>query len=122
MRNKRFLYASSAATYGSGEHGYVDDEPAMHTLSPLNMYGFSKHLFDLWILKKRLHSWCHGFKFFNVFGPNEYHKGDMRSMVHKGYQQIKEKGTIRLFKSYNDAYADGEQRRDFIYIEDIAQI
>jgi ADP-L-glycero-D-manno-heptose 6-epimerase len=117
-KKKRFIYASSAATYGNGEHGYSDDDLLTPRLRPLNMYGYSKHAFDLWVLKNKLETRFVGLKFFNVYGPNEYHKDDMRSMVNKGYQQIKETGKIRLFKSYNVNYADGEQKRDFIYVKD----
>jgi len=120
--NKQFLYASSAATYGAGEHGYSDKDDITVSLVPLNMYGYSKHAFDVWVLKNNLQKKVVGFKFFNVFGPNEYHKGDMRSMVHKGYHQIKTNGTIRLFKSYKKEYADGEQKRDFIYVKDAVEI
>ena len=115
---RRFVYASSAATYGGGEQGYSDDDRSTTTLRPLNMYGFSKHAFDLWLLKNRTQDRCAGLKFFNVFGPNEYHKGDMRSMVHKGYQQIERTGRIALFRSHRPDYRDGEQKRDFIYVKD----
>lgn len=119
---KRFLYASSAATYGAGEHGYSDADNAAQKLRPLNMYGYSKHLFDLWVLSRNLQKRFVGFKFFNVYGPNESHKDDMRSVVHKGYHQIKETGKIRLFKSYHPKYADGEQRRDFVYVKDAVDV
>ena len=119
---KRFLYASSAATYGAGEHGYSDDDTITASLIPLNIYGYSKQAFDVWVLKNNLQKTFVGFKFFNVFGPNEYHKGDMRSMVHKGYQQIKKNGAIRLFKSYKKEYADGEQKRDFVYVKDAVEV
>lgn len=118
----RYIYASSAATYGDGEQGYSDNDTDTPQLKPLNMYGYSKHAFDLWVLKNKLQTKIVGLKFFNVYGPNEYHKGDMRSMVHKGYQQIKQKGKIRLFKSYRDGYKDGEQKRDFIYIKDAVEM
>ena len=107
--NVRFLYASSAATYGSGERGYSDDDKLIPKLKPLNPYGQSKHDFDLWILENHLQKQVAGFKFFNVFGPNEYHKGHMRSLIHKGYEQIKKQGKMRLFKSYRLEYPDGEQ-------------
>lgn len=116
-RNIRFLYASSAATYGAGAHGY--DDGIFHLLQPLNMYGYSKHLFDLWVLRNNLDKKFVGIKFFNVFGPNEYHKGDMASVIFKSYHQVLQTGTIRLFKSYKAEYADGEQKRDFIYVKDI---
>lgn len=115
---KRFLYASSGATYGAGELGYSDNDELTPKLVPLNVYGYSKHLFDLWVLKHKLEKEFVGFKFFNVFGPNEYHKDDMRSMIHKGYGQIKETGKINLFKSHKSDYKDGEQKRDFIYVKD----
>ena len=118
----RFIYASSAATYGSGESGYKDDEENLDSLKPLNMYGYSKHLFDLWAKREEILDEIVGLKFFNVFGPNEYHKGDMRSVVHKAFGQIKESGKVKLFKSYKDEYADGEQKRDFIYIKDAVEM
>jgi len=114
----RFVYASSAATYGGGEQGYSDDDRTTPALRPLNMYGYSKHAFDMWLLKNGAQECCAGLKFFNVFGPNEYHKGDMRSMVHKGYEQIRRDGRIALFRSHRPDYADGEQKRDFLYIKD----
>lgn len=115
-RNIRFLYASSAATYGNGGSGYSDAE--FDALEPLNMYGFSKHLFDRWVLRNGLHTRFVGLKYFNVFGPNEYHKGTMASLVAKAYRQVVETGTIQLFKSYHPSYADGEQKRDFVYVKD----
>jgi ADP-L-glycero-D-manno-heptose 6-epimerase len=117
-RNIRFIYASSAATYGKGEAGYSDTGD-YQALRPLNMYGYSKHLFDLWLLKNTVQSCSVGLKFFNVFGPNEYHKGDMASLVYKAYLQIKEKGFITLFKSAHPDYADGEFKRDFVYVNDV---
>ncbi len=117
----RFIYASSGATYGDGSKGFSDDEGYLENLSPLNMYGFSKHLFDLWAKKNGLFSKKYGvvgLKYFNVFGPNEYHKEDMRSFVIKAYHQIKNFSKVRLFKSYLPEYKDGEQLRDFIYIKD----
>jgi len=119
---KRLIYASSAATYGAGEQGYSDDEAAIPKLKPLNLYGLSKQVFDLWVLENKLQKKLTGFKFFNVYGPNEYHKDEMRSMVHKGYQQIKQTGKIRLFKSYKPEFADGEQKRDFIYVKDAVEV
>ncbi|MCA6069520.1 MAG: ADP-glyceromanno-heptose 6-epimerase [Endomicrobium sp.] len=113
-----FIYASSAATYGDGEVGYDDDISKLINLSPLNMYGFSKHMFDLWLLNNNYISKVAGIKFFNVFGPNEYHKGDMRSVVCKSYDEVADNSLIKLFKSYNENYSDGEQRRDFIYVKD----
>jgi len=114
----RFIYASSAATYGSGEEGYNDDESKFDRLRPLNMYGYSKHLFDLWIRRNAMTDKVVGLKYFNVYGPNEYHKGDMRSVVHKAFEQIRDKGRVSLFKSYRSDFKDGEQKRDFIYVKD----
>lgn len=118
-RNIRFIYASSGATYGAGERGY--DDRVYESLRPLNMYGYSKHLFDLWTIRNGLDSKFVGLKFFNVFGPNEYHKGDMASLVYKAFGQITERGSLRLFKSHRPEYADGEQQRDFIYVKDACQ-
>ena len=116
--NVRFIYASSAATYGDGSAGFKDDEENLETLCPLNMYGYSKHAFDLWARRSRLLDRIVGLKYFNVFGPNEYHKGHMRSFIVKAFEQINAEGTVRLFKSYEGDYADGEQVRDFIYVKD----
>ncbi|MDZ4745299.1 MAG: ADP-glyceromanno-heptose 6-epimerase [bacterium] len=115
----RFIYASSAATYGDGSRGYSD---ATIDLKPLNMYGFSKHLFDCWIRDQHLDTHCVGLKFFNVFGPNEQHKGTMASMVYKAVQQIRATGEVRLFKSSDAAFADGGQMRDFIYVNDVCRV
>ncbi len=120
--DKRFLYASSAATYGAGELGYSDNDEISPRLRPLNEYGRSKQIFDLWVLENKLQEKLVGFKFFNVYGPNEYHKADMRSMVNKGYHQIKETGKLRLFKSHKRGYGDGQQKRDFIYIKDALEM
>ncbi|MFH1867989.1 MAG: ADP-glyceromanno-heptose 6-epimerase [Candidatus Omnitrophota bacterium] len=119
---KRFLYASSAATYGAGEKGYSDKDEVTPALKPLNPYGDSKQQFDMWVLENKLQDKVTGFKFFNVYGPNEYHKDDMRSMVNKGYHQIKKTGSLRLFKSHKPDYKDGEQRRDFIYVKDANEV
>src|SRR3990167_8529159 len=116
--NLRFIYASSAATYGDGSLGFDDSESGIYHLRPLNMYGYSKAMFDLWAVKKGMLSKIVGLKYFNVYGPNEYHKGDMRSVVHKAFEQIRDEGYVRLFKSKNPAYKDGEQMRDFIYVKD----
>lgn len=118
-----FVYASSAATYGAGEHGYKDDHELVKKLEPLNPYGVSKNEFDKWALEQEDQPpyWV-GLKFFNVYGPNEYHKERMASMVFHGYNQIKKTGKMRLFKSHRDDYKDGEQLRDFIYVEDIAKL
>lgn len=118
----RFVYASSGATYGMGENGYDDAHEKLSTLRPLNMYGYSKHLFDLWALEHGLLDTIVGVKFFNVFGPNEAHKGDMRSMVLRAYEQIKATGKVRLFKSTTPQYPDGGQMRDFIYIKDCVEV
>ncbi|MGI6680612.1 MAG: ADP-glyceromanno-heptose 6-epimerase [Bdellovibrionota bacterium] len=120
----RFIYASSGATYGAGEAGYDDfqDEKSLLTLKPLNPYGFSKHLFDIWAARNKAFSSIAGLKFFNVFGPNEYHKGDMASMVKKSYETIKETGKVKLFKSYDPRFKDGESVRDFVYIKDVVEV
>src|ERR1035438_999860 len=118
----RFIYASSAATYGDGSMGYSDDDAVTPTLLPLNMYGYSKHMFDLWALKTGALKQIAGLKYFNVFGPYEDHKGDMKSVVAKSYLQIKQQGRVRLFKSYNPQYADGEQMRDFVYVKDAVAV
>jgi ADP-L-glycero-D-manno-heptose 6-epimerase len=114
----RFIYASSAATYGDGSKGFSDNEEKIHELRPLNMYGHSKQLFDLWAQRAGLFQKIVGLKYFNVFGPNEYHKADMRSFVLKAFEQIKDTGKVGLFKSHNPKYADGEYLRDFIYVKD----
>ncbi len=116
----RFLYASSAATYGDGAAGMSDTAGDLHRFRPLNMYGYSKQLFDLHLFGGRTPAPADvvGLKYFNVFGPNEDHKGDMRSLVHKAYGQIVATGTVRLFQSHHPDYRDGEQRRDFLYVKD----
>jgi ADP-L-glycero-D-manno-heptose 6-epimerase len=114
----RFIYASSAATYGDGGKSFVDDEGKICELRPLNMYGYSKQLFDLWARRKGLLKKIAGLKYFNVFGPNEYHKADMRSFVLKAFEQIKASGRVGLFKSHDPKYTDGEYMRDFIYVKD----
>ena len=116
--NIRFIYASSAATYGDGSAGFSDNEKKIDRLKPLNMYGYSKQLFDLWARRAGLLKEIVGLKYFNVFGPNEYHKADMRSFILKAFEQINSKGKVGLFKSYNPEYADGEYVRDFIYVKD----
>ncbi len=116
--NIRFIYASSAATYGDGSASFSDDQEKIENLRPLNMYGYSKHLFDLWARRTGLLKKLVGLKYFNVFGPNEYHKADMRSFCIKAFEQITSTGKVRLFKSYKPEYADGEQKRDFIYVKD----
>ena len=122
-----FIYASSAATYGNGSVGYGDNESELDKLSPLNAYGYSKHFFDRWVqleLSKNQPTppqWC-GLKFFNVYGPNEYHKGRMASVVLHSFNQFKETNQIKLFKSEHPSYADGMQVRDFIYVKDAVKI
>jgi ADP-L-glycero-D-manno-heptose 6-epimerase len=116
--NVRFIYASSAATYGDGSKGYMDDESKLEILRPLNGYGYSKHLFDLWVKNNNFLDKVVGLKYFNVYGPNEYHKKDMRSVVCKCFEQIKATGKSRLFKSSVKEIQDGEQKRDFIYVKD----
>ena len=114
----RFIYASSAATYGAGENGYSDDESRLEILKPLNLYGDSKQKFDLWAQAQGAFKNLVGLKYFNVYGPNEYHKQDMQSMVRKGFLQLRDTGKLRLFKSYKSEYSDGDQERDFLYIKD----
>lgn len=124
-RGIRFIYASSAATYGAGEHGYADDPAILSRLRPLNPYAFSKHAFDLWALRHGAFAGpgaITGLKYFNIFGPREDHKGDMRSMVLKAFEQIQATGAVRLFRSHRPEFADGDQRRDFLYVDDAAAI
>ena len=121
-RGVRFVYASSAATYGDGSQGYSDADTATPTLMPLNMYGMSKQLFDLWALRNGVLGRIAGLKYFNVYGPGEDHKGDMRSVVHKAYHQIRETGAVKLFRSYRQDYPDGEQVRDFVYVKDAVDL
>lgn len=119
VRNKVYLCcASSAATYGAGELGFSDDDRLTPKLKPLNPYGQSKLDFDIWTLKHGLEKKITSFRFFNVYGPNEYHKGTMRSLVHKGFGQIQAEGKLRLFKSYKKEFPDGGQKRDFVYVKD----
>ena len=118
----RFIYASSAATYGDGSQGFSDSEKSIESLRPLNPYAFSKQLFDLWLLRSNNLDKVAGLKFFNVFGPNEYHKGDMLSVVYKACKQIQETGKVQLFRSYKDGYKDGEQKRDFVYVKDCCDV
>lgn len=118
-----YIYASSAATYGDGNFGYSDSNLTTQKLRPINKYGFSKHIFDLWALKQKHKPpfWA-GLKFFNVYGPNEYHKGGQASVVFHAYPQVKEKGTLNLFKSYRKGIAHGDQKRDFVYIKDVVSV
>lgn len=118
----RFIYASSAATYGDGTKGFSDDHGTIHELKPINMYGYSKQLFDLWVLRNKLEGKIAGIKFFNVFGPNEYHKTDMTSVIFKAFYQIRETGKVRLFQSYLPQYPDGGQLRDFVYVKDCIDV
>jgi ADP-L-glycero-D-manno-heptose 6-epimerase len=121
-RSIPLVYASSAATYGAGELGYRDDHEIVSDLKPLNPYGKSKNVFDQWVLDNDSLPHWYGLKFFNVYGPNEYHKGRMASVVYHAFNQIKATGGMKLFKSHNSAYADGEQLRDFIYVKDICRV
>lgn len=118
----RFVYASSAATYGDGAQGMDDHSADLAKLRPLNMYGYSKHLFDLHAQHAGWLDRIVGVKYFNVFGPNEDHKGDMRSLVNKAYQQIQATGKVNLFKSHHPDYNDGEQMRDFLYVKDAVEM
>ncbi|MGJ8644220.1 MAG: ADP-glyceromanno-heptose 6-epimerase [Luteolibacter sp.] len=115
---RRFVYASSAATYGDGDMGMDDSFEDLEKYRPLNMYGYSKHLFDLHAKRRGWLDKIVGLKYFNVFGPNEDHKGDMRSVVHKASSQIRDTGKVQLFKSYHPDYPDGGQKRDFVYVKD----
>ncbi|MCB9091151.1 MAG: ADP-glyceromanno-heptose 6-epimerase [Halobacteriovoraceae bacterium] len=121
-RNIPFYYASSAATYGAGEQGYNDNHESIPRLRPLNKYGYSKQLFDEYVLKSKNKPelWM-GYKYFNVFGPNEYHKESMVSVVYRAFQQIGEDGKVKLFKSHRDDFHDGEQKRDFVYVMDVVK-
>ncbi len=127
-KKKRFIYASSAATYGNGENDFIDNDSSnyLSELLPLNVYGWSKHIVDKFVANKTkmniTPAQCVGLKFFNVYGPNENHKGEMRSIALKIYQKIKKKSEVRLFKSHNPEYKDGEQLRDFIYVKDVVDI
>ncbi len=117
------VYASSAATYGGGEFGYDDEHSLSEKLQPLNPYGISKNEFDKWALKqeKKPYFWA-GLKFFNVYGPNEYHKGRMASVILHSFNQIQEKGAVKLFRSHHSNYKDGEQLRDFVYVKDVVNV
>jgi ADP-L-glycero-D-manno-heptose 6-epimerase len=117
------VYASSAATYGLGENGYDDNEALIPQLKPLNPYGDSKNEFDKWALEqeKRPFFWA-GLKFFNVYGPNEYHKGRMASVIFHAFNQIEKTGGMKLFRSHNPEFKDGEQMRDFIYVKDVVEV
>jgi len=122
----RLIYASSGATYGDGSQGYQDDESALDALRPLNAYGWSKHLFDRWAVAHAARGnapaqWV-GLKFFNVYGPNEYHKGSMASVIYHAFGQAEREGRVKLFKSYRPDVADGDQRRDFVYVKDCVDV
>ena len=123
MHNIPLVYASSAATYGEGELGYDDSHDIIEQLQPLNPYGISKNEFDKWVLHQDCHPpfWA-GLKFFNVYGPNEYHKARMASVIFHSYNQIKKNGTVKLFRSHKEGYEDGEQLRDFIYVKDVIAV
>ena len=117
------VYASSAATYGGGEHGYNDDHSVIENLAPLNPYGISKNEFDKWVLKQEQQPlfWA-GLKFFNVYGPNEYHKGRMASVIFHAFNQIGNTGQMKLFRSHNPDFKDGGQMRDFVYVKDVVEV
>ena len=123
INNIPLVYASSAATYGEGELGYSDDHDIIEQLHPLNPYGISKNEFDKWVLHQEDHPpfWA-GLKFFNVYGPNEYHKARMASVIFHSFNQIKENGKVKLFKSHKAGYEDGEQLRDFVYVKDVIEV
>lgn len=121
-RDARFVYASSAATYGDGAQGMDDKVDNLSSLRPLNMYGYSKHLFDVYAQHAGILNQIVGVKYFNVYGPNEDHKADMRSLVNKAYQQILATGKVQLFKSHKPEYKDGEQMRDFLYVKDAVEM
>jgi ADP-L-glycero-D-manno-heptose 6-epimerase len=123
MYNIPLVYASSAATYGLGEFGYKDDHDVIPKLKPLNPYGDSKNDFDIWALNQEDEPpfWA-GLKFFNVYGPNEYHKGRMASVIFHAYHQIEKNSSMKLFRSHNPSYRDGEQLRDFIYVKDVVNV
>ncbi|MBN1820903.1 MAG: ADP-glyceromanno-heptose 6-epimerase [Prolixibacteraceae bacterium] len=121
--NIPFVYASSAATYGNGDMGFSDKHEGMNKLKPLNLYAWSKHDFDIWALnQKETPSFWAGLKFFNVYGPNEYHKGDMASVVLHAFNKIKDSGEMKLFRSHRPDIKDGEQKRDFIHVDDITEV
>ncbi len=121
-REARFVTASSAATYGDGSRGFDDDPAALDALRPLNMYALTKHLFDLWLRRQGLLDRVASLKFFNVFGPNEYHKGEMRSVVCKAFEKIKATGGLKLFRSDRPDYPDGGQKRDFVFVKDCVEV
>jgi ADP-L-glycero-D-manno-heptose 6-epimerase len=118
----RFINASSAATYGDGSQGFSDQPDTLRGLVPLNMYGYSKHVFDVWLMREGLPGQAVSLKFFNVYGPNEYHKGNMRSVVCKAWHEISASGRMRLFRSNHPDYPDGGQMRDFLYVKDCVEL
>lgn len=123
VNNVPLVYASSAATYGDGAMGYKDEHALCHDLKPLNPYGISKNEFDKWVLHQEDHPpfWA-GLKFFNVYGPNEYHKGRMASVIFHSFNQIQQNGFVKLFRSHKDGFKDGEQLRDFVYVKDVVKV
>jgi len=123
LKNVPFIYASSAATYGDGALGYKDDHALCFDLKPLNPYGISKNEFDKWVLHQEDHPpfWA-GLKFFNVYGPNEYHKGRMASVIFHSFNQIQQTGLVKLFRSHKEGFKDGEQLRDFVYVKDVVDV
>lgn len=123
LYNIPFIYASSAATYGNGDSGFSDKHDSINQLKPLNLYAWSKHDFDVWALnQKETPSFWAGLKFFNVYGPNEYHKGSMASVVLHAYKEIRREGEMKLFRSHRQDIKDGEQKRDFVHVDDIAEV
>ncbi|MCB0352615.1 MAG: ADP-glyceromanno-heptose 6-epimerase [Bdellovibrionales bacterium] len=120
--NVRLIYASSGAIYGDGSAGFLDDDSRVFDYRPLNRYGYSKQLFDQWVIQNDYQNQVVGLRFFNVYGPNEYHKGSMKSVVYQAFHQAQKEGSIGLFRSYREDYADGEQKRDFIYVKDCCEV
>jgi ADP-L-glycero-D-manno-heptose 6-epimerase len=121
-KNKEFHYASSAAVYGDGKNGYSDADVDNDKYVPLNLYGWSKHEFDKWLISENLQNKVVGYRYFNVFGPNEYHKGEMKSMVAKSYDQILKTGRAKLFATSRTGYPDGSEERDFVYVKDVCDV
>ena len=121
-KNVRFIYASSASVYGDGSKGFNDSDDFTLQMEPLNPYGFSKLVFDRWLINNGLSKTVAGLRFFNVFGPNEYHKGKMSSIIYRAFPMAKKEGVVKLFKSYKKDFTDGGQRRDFIYVKDILPV
>lgn len=122
LHDKRFIYASSAATYGDGSFGFNDSEGDLEELRPLNLYGWSKQLFDLWAKREGVLKKIVGLKYFNIFGPNEIHKGRMASLIYKAFPKVQNEGIIHLFKSNDSRFNDGEQQRDFLYVKDAVRM